>query len=99
MSKLLLVAVLALALPCAVLAGPFEDGQAAFRIGDYATAMRLWRPLAEQGRAAAQANIGFMYNFGRGVPQDYASAWVVLPGSKIRALPTRRSISASRATY
>jgi hypothetical protein len=29
---------------------PFEDGVAAYERGDYATAMRLWRPLAEQGK-------------------------------------------------
>ena len=32
----------------------FEDGVAATLKGDYATAMRLWRPLADQGVASAQ---------------------------------------------
>jgi TPR repeat protein len=27
----------------------FEDGMAAYQRGDYATAMRLWRPIADQG--------------------------------------------------
>ena len=52
----------------------FEDGVAAALKGDYATAMRLWRPLAEQGDADAQNNLGVMYDDGRGVPQDYAAA-------------------------
>ena len=33
------------------LAGPFEDGAAAYDRNDYATAARIWRPLAEQGNA------------------------------------------------
>ena len=52
----------------------FREGVAAFKRGDYATALREWRPLAEQGHAKAQNNLGVMYNRGRGVPQDYAEA-------------------------
>lgn len=37
----------------AALAGPFKDGQAAASRGDYATALRLWRPLAAKGDAAS----------------------------------------------
>ena len=55
-------------------AGPLEDGLAAALAGDYPTAMRLWRPLADQGNAIAQRNLGNMYANGRGVPQDYAEA-------------------------
>jgi uncharacterized protein len=66
--------VLSLSLAAPVAAGPFEDGVAARAYGDYATALRLLRPLANQGHAAAQFNLGFMYAFGRGVPQDYAEA-------------------------
>jgi len=55
-------------------AGPFEDGLAAHRKGDYATALRVWKPLAEQGNAVAQFNLGVMYHHGRGVPQDDAEA-------------------------
>ena len=49
---------------------PFQDGMAAYRRGDYATAIRLWRALADQGNAAAQGNLGVMYHSGWGVPQD-----------------------------
>ncbi len=38
------------------------------------TALREWRPLAEQGNANAQYFLGVMYAKGRGVPQDYAEA-------------------------
>jgi TPR repeat protein len=55
-------------------AGPFEEGAAALKRGDYATALRLWRPLAEQGDALVQSLLGIMYAEGQGVPQDYAEA-------------------------
>jgi uncharacterized protein len=70
----LTAALVLVALAGAAVAGPFEDGGAAFARGDYATAMRLWRPLAEQGDALAQSNLGQMYSRGQGVPQDYAAA-------------------------
>ena len=54
--------------------GPFEDGWNAFNSGDYATALRLWRPLAEQGNAGAQFSLGIMWANGHGVPQDHAEA-------------------------
>ena len=50
-------------------AGPFEDGVSAFVRGDYITARRLWRPLAEQGDAKAQFNLGVMYVRGAGRTQ------------------------------
>src|SRR5215468_11589494 len=55
-------------------AAAFEDGLDAYRRGDYATAMRLWQPFADQGNADAQSRLGFMYQNGRGVPQDDAAA-------------------------
>ena len=42
----------------AVLAGPFEDGLGAYLRKDYATALRLWRPLAIKGHAGAQSRRG-----------------------------------------
>ena len=50
---------------------PPEDGEAAVQRGDYATAMGLLRPLADQGNAAAQTNLGWMYANGHGLEQDY----------------------------
>ena len=55
-------------------AGPYEDGASAYKRGDYATALRLWRPLAEQGDAYEQFSLGAMYDEGQGVPQNYAVA-------------------------
>ena len=36
--------------------------------------MSLWKPLADQGNALAQGNLGFMYFKGPGVPKDDAQA-------------------------
>lgn len=52
----------------------FEDGLAAAERKDYATAIKLWRPLTEQGDARAQNNLGVMYEKGQGVLQDYKEA-------------------------
>ncbi|HLH94763.1 MAG TPA: tetratricopeptide repeat protein [Xanthobacteraceae bacterium] len=49
-------------------------GRAAYARADYVAAARLLIPLAEQGNAAAQALLGFMYANGRGVPQGYGVA-------------------------
>ena len=46
----------------------------AYESGDYATALREWKPLAKQGDARAQYNLGLMYNERKGVPQDYKTA-------------------------
>src|SRR5271166_1968954 len=45
-------------------------GKQALQNGDYATALKEFLPLAEQGDAEAQCNLGFMYATGHGVPQD-----------------------------
>ncbi len=58
----------------AAVAGPLEEGVVAGKKGDYRTALRLLRPLAEHGNAAAQSALGFMYEYGQGVPQDYGEA-------------------------
>ncbi len=52
----------------------FEAGLEAFDQGDYATALKELRPLAEQGDAPAQNTLAWMYLNGHGVPQDYAQA-------------------------
>lgn len=59
------------------LAGPYEDGVAAFEAGDYQTALRQWKPLAQKGVAGAQFGLGVMYANGDGVAPDYrvAASW------------------------
>ena len=43
-----------------------KEGAAAYQRGDYATALREWRPLAKQGNANAQFFLGVMYGKGLG---------------------------------
>ena len=69
-SGFLALAIMAMAVPA--YAGPYEDGLAAYEREDYATALKFWRPLAEQGNADAQFNLGGMYDSAEGVPYDYA---------------------------
>ena len=52
----------------------FDEAVEAYHHGDYGTAFRGFRVYAEQGYANAQANLGVMYAFGNGVPQNYAEA-------------------------
>jgi TPR repeat protein len=59
-----------------VAAGPLEDADTAIKRRDYATAVRLIRPLAEQGDASAQYNLGVFYDNGLDVPQDRVSAYM-----------------------
>ena len=49
-------------------------GVTAWEAGDYARAVREWRPLAVAGDADAQFNLGQAYKLGRGVTQDLAQA-------------------------
>lgn len=42
--------------------------------GDYATALSIFKQLAEHGDAEAQTRLAAMYSSGAGVPQDYAKA-------------------------
>jgi TPR repeat protein len=68
--------VLATVLAAQAVAGPFEDGIAAYERNDYSNALRYWRPLADQGNPAAQSNLALMYAKGQGVPRDYVQAYV-----------------------
>ena len=52
----------------------YDKAFAAYQSGDFATALREFRPLAEQGSVGAQFNLGVMYYNGKGVPQNYKTA-------------------------
>ena len=54
--------------------GDFQKGLTAVQSGDFATALREWTPLAILGNAAAQFNLGVMYDKGQGVPQNDKTA-------------------------
>jgi hypothetical protein len=52
----------------------YKKGYAAYESGDFATALREWTSLAEQGDSNSQTFLGRMYDEGKGVPQDYKTA-------------------------
>jgi hypothetical protein len=70
----LILLLLSIAAPVA--AGPLEDGNAAYERRDYATAMRILRPLADQGDGMAECIVGLMYQNNFGVPLDYVTAYM-----------------------
>jgi len=74
LKRVLTTIILVSSLTAPVSAGPLDDAYAAYQQGDYASALRLFRPLAEQGNARAQTLLGLMYEDGQGVPKDFAQA-------------------------
>ena len=68
---LLTVSILSLSTPAYA---DFQAGMDAYLSGNYATALKEWKPLAEQGDSSAQHNLGLMYGNGWGVTQDYKEA-------------------------
>ncbi|MCG3770643.1 MAG: Secretory immunoglobulin A-binding protein EsiB [Nitrosomonadaceae bacterium] len=72
--KRLLLAVSMSCLVATANATPMDDAFVSHGRGDYAEALKIFRPLAEQGNAKAQSNLGVMYNNGQGVTQDYKEA-------------------------
>ena len=73
MKRLVLTFASLIGFPAPAWAG-FAEGVAAYKRGDYQTALRELRPLANQGNANTQDNLGNMYAEGHGVPQDHAEA-------------------------
>ena len=91
----LIAPLMLIAIAGTAVAGALEDAYSALNEGDYATALQLFRPLANEGNVAArkavaiindyclkadkgnalaQFTLGFIYEKGLGVPQDYARA-------------------------
>ena len=55
-------------------AADFNKGLKAAQSGDFQTALAEWTPLAEQGYAQAESNLGFMHANGEGVPENDKTA-------------------------
>lgn len=68
------VAVVIATMATEVLAQDFNDGVKAVQNGDFATAVKIWTPLAEKGSREAQFNLAVMYDDGMGIPEDNAEA-------------------------
>ena len=75
MKRIAIAAVLLVSLVGPARAG-YDEGVEAYSRGDYATALKELRPLAEQGNVVAQFNLADMYKYGKGVPQDYVQAYM-----------------------
>lgn len=54
--------------------GVLKEGRQALARGDFANALKIFRPLAEQGVAYSQAKLAAMYVAGQGVPKDLVQA-------------------------
>jgi TPR repeat protein len=65
-------------------AGPWEDGMAAYNRGDYIPAIQLFRPLAASGNARAQSALGVMHRKGQGVAKSvpHAFMWLSLASAR-----------------
>ena len=70
LKQMLLICVFLVALTEQAIADSLSDAQHAYAEGDFSKAVKLFMPLAEQGNAFAQFNLGFMYAKGQGVLQD-----------------------------
>ena len=74
-SKIIIGLTLSLLLGSSVaIAADFGRGLEAKNSGDFKTALADWIPLAEQGNAMAQFNLGHMYANGYGVPENDKTA-------------------------
>ena len=57
----------------------YDTAVAAYRNGDYATALREFRILANKGVVIAYTNLGYMYSLGEGVEvnRETAAQWIL----------------------
>ena len=105
----LLALSLALSAP-QVSADTLDDADNAYERGNFDTAAKIFKELAEQGDPDAQTNLGFMYEDGQGVLQDNIKAhmWYNLAAAngyknadewrdKLAALMTATDIATARA--
>ena len=65
---------LLVSIPGAAYAGTLEDAEEAVRKGDYATAIPIYRSLAEKGDVSAQMRLGFFYESGAGLKRDWVES-------------------------
>ena len=77
----------------------FDEARAAYAKKDYATALRLFRRLAQRGNARAQDELGAMYAGGKGVPEDKVEAlqWFQMAENEREALKAYNDADYARA--
>ncbi|VVM20370.1 hypothetical protein BSPWISOXPB_9060 [uncultured Gammaproteobacteria bacterium] len=62
----------------------FQDGLDAYNKQDYTAAFKEWQPLAKQGNADAQNNLGAMYANGKGTSKDVSKPCIGIKSSCAR---------------
>jgi len=72
--RILVYSVILIAALASAAAADYGAGFIAYVRGDYAKALAEWVPLANQGHAEAQRNLGVMYFEGQGVERDPVAA-------------------------
>ena len=94
MRRVLLVVFLVVACATGAAADSYEDAVSAYDRGDYIRAGQLLRPLAEQGHARAQGNLGLIYAKGGGVSQDLVRAqmWFTVSAEEMSSDEGRASL-------
>ncbi|MBV9526895.1 SPOR domain-containing protein [Sphingomonas sp.] len=78
------MAALLLGIAAPVGAQAVTDGIEAWQHSDYDKAVKIWRPLAEQGDPDAQFNLAQAYRLGRGVPTNLAAAQIWLERAAVQ---------------
>ena len=70
-------------------AAPPENvlGHQAFERKDYASAYRIWKPLADRGDASAQFNLGILHQRGLGIRRDLSEAFRLFRRAAEQGLP------------
>ncbi len=88
---LVVISVVTLVLPAGSIAktliqteDAFSQGWQAYEKGNYSVALTKWQPLATEGHAQAQINLGVMYDYGKGVSAnpEIASQWYLRAASQ-----------------
>ena len=52
----------------------FQRGMTTYKSSDFATVLREWKPLAQQGNSVAQSGLGVMHQNGLGVSKNNKTA-------------------------
>ncbi len=73
-ARALIIIALACLLAAPAQAQSHEGALQAYRRGDFKTAAELWQPLAKDGHGSAQYHLGLLYEYGRGVDRNDATA-------------------------
>jgi TPR repeat protein len=98
-SKHLVAAVLVALLSAPLSAQTVKAGIEAWQRADYASAVGIWRPLAEKGDADAAFNLGQAYRLGRGVTINLGAAqsWF-LRAASLQPISTAGCSAKARST-